>query len=304
MGLGCWAIGGPAWYEGHPAGSGQVDDAESLRALAVGFEMGVNFLDTADMYGCGHSERVVGQFLKGKRDKIVLATKFGHMHTFDEQSRQGKGQSADPEYIRSACDASLKRLGTDYIDLYQFHLDQSDAGAAVRDALEELVTTGKIRWYGWSTDIAARAGVFAEGPHCCANQFALNVLQDKPDNLAVCQECNLAAINKNPLNRGVLTGKFDAQSKFAENDARHQWDLSQGPQAELLKKLDDVRDILCSSGRTPAQGALCWIWARHEKTIPITGFKTVAQVKENAGAMAFEPLMPDQMKEIDQILDR
>src|SRR6266545_6714224 len=119
MGLGCWAIGGPFWMGETPVGWGEVDDEESIRAIQRGMELGVNFFDTSDVYGTGHSERVLSRALVGRRDQVVIATKFGN--TFDEATRQLTGGNGSPEYIRQACEASLRRLKTDYIDLYQFH---------------------------------------------------------------------------------------------------------------------------------------------------------------------------------------
>ena len=159
MGLGCWAIGGPFWFGETPSGWGEVDDDESIRAIHAGLDLGINFFDTSDVYGTGHSERVLAHAFEGRRDKVVIATKFGN--TFDEATRQGTGSDASPEYIRSACEASLRRLNTDYIDLYQFHLNgyPPEKAAPVRDTLEELVAAGKIRAYGWSTDFPDSARV-------------------------------------------------------------------------------------------------------------------------------------------------
>ncbi|MDP9374823.1 MAG: aldo/keto reductase, partial [Chloroflexota bacterium] len=161
LGLGCWAIGGQFWRDGRPRGWGQVDDAESIRALGRALDLGVTFFDTADVYGCGHSERVLARALAGRRDRVVIATKFGNV--FDEASRQAFGTDTSPGYVRRACEASLRRLNTDYIDLYQFHVGNCglDEALAVREALEGLVGEGKIRHYGWSTDRAENARLFA-----------------------------------------------------------------------------------------------------------------------------------------------
>ena len=168
MGLGCWAIGGPFWRGDTPVGWGEVDDDESIRAIHRALDLGVTFFDTADVYGAGHSERVLARALKGVRESVVIATKFGNV--FDEATKQITGSDASPAYIKRACEASLRRLETDYIDLYQFHLNGYEAGkgAKVRDTLEALVAEGKIRAYGWSTDFPDRARVFAEGDHCAA----------------------------------------------------------------------------------------------------------------------------------------
>ena len=311
VGLGCWAIGGPFWAGDDAVGWGEVDDDESIGAIHRALDLGVNFLDTADVYGAGHSERVLGHALAGRRDQVVIATKFGN--TFDESTRQITGSDASPEHIRQACEASLQRLNTDYVDLYQFHLNDydPDQAGAVRDVLEELVKEGKIRYYGWSTDFTDRARVFAEGPTCTTVQHQMNVLEDAGPMIALCEQLGLGSINRGPLAMGLLTGKYRADSKLASDDVRG--DKSPAwmkyfedgkPNPEWLKKLEAIREILTSGGRTLAQAALAWIWARSEQTIPIPGFRTVRQVEENCAAMQFGPLSAKQMREIDTLLSR
>jgi aryl-alcohol dehydrogenase-like predicted oxidoreductase len=304
LGLGCWAIGGPFWRGDHPNGWGQVNDDQSIRAIHRALELGITFFDTSDVYGCGHSERLLARALASQRPHVVIATKFGNV--IDEQTRQVTGADASAGHIRRACEASLRRLNTDYIDLYQFHLGDYDPAQAssVRDVLEELVAEGKIRFYGWSTDDPERARVFAEGPHCTAIQQRLNIFEGNAQTLAVCEEHDLASINRGPLGMGLLTGKFDADSQLPEDDVRHGWNLKQGTLAERLQKLQAVRAILTSDGRTLAQAALAWLWARSDQTIPIPGFKTVAQVEENASALRFGSLTVEQMKQIDELLGR
>lgn len=311
LGMGCWAIGGPFWFGDTPVGWGEVNDDESIRAIHRALELGATFFDTADVYGTGHSERILAQALEGRRQQVVIATKFGNM--FDENTRHGLGPNADPAYIRQACEASLKRLNTDYIDLYQFHLNdyEPERAGEVRDTLEALVAAGKIRAYGWSTDHPESARVFAEGQHCTAIQHQINVLEDSPAVLAVCEEFNLASINRAPLAMGLLTGKFSAVSNLPSDEIRGNRNLEwmpyfkEGkPNPEWLKMLDAIREILTSGGRTLAQGALAWLWARSEKTIPIPGFKTVKQVEDNCGALRFGPLTPEQMSSIDAVLGR
>ena len=303
LGLGCWAIGGPFYRDGNPVGWGEVDDAESLRALQRALDLGVTFFDTSDVYGCGHSETILGQAIRGKRTNLVIATKFGNV--FDSDSRQIVGASADPEFIRRACDASLKRLGTDYIDLYQFHLGGYPVEEAdvVRDALEGLVAAGKIRAYGWSTDDVERAAVFAKGDNCAAVQQRLNLFEGSQEVLKLCENENLASVNRGPLAMGLLTGKFDKSSQMPANDVRHAWDFQQGEQARRLDKLAQIRDVLTGDGRTLAQAALGWLWARSPVTVPIPGFKTVAQVEDNVGALKRGPLSNEQMREIERILE-
>lgn len=308
MGLGCWAIGGPFWRENKPRGYGEVDDNESIRAIRRAIDLGVNFFDTADVYGAGHSEHILGRALESYRDQVVIATKFGNK--FDEKSRQLTGEDVSPEYIRQACEASLRRLKTDYIDLYQLHLGSlpEEKAVAVREVLEELVNEGLIRAYGWSTDIAEHGRLFAERPNCTAIQHEFNVLVDNEEIIKLCEELDLASINRTPLAMGLLTGKYKESSRFPKNDVRSdepEWmKYFKGgkPVSELLEKLKSVREILTSDGRTLAQGALAWIWARSEKTVPIPGFKNVKQVEENIKAIEFGPLRRDQMREIDEIL--
>jgi aryl-alcohol dehydrogenase-like predicted oxidoreductase len=157
VGLGCWAIGGPFFRDGGPVGWGEVDDAESTRAIHRALDLGATFFDTSNVYGAGHSERVLGRALAGRRDEVAIATKFGNV--FDESTRHITGADASPEGIRRACEASLRRLGTDRIDLYQLHLGDYDPVAAVevRETLEELVDEGSIRAYGGApTTLRAR----------------------------------------------------------------------------------------------------------------------------------------------------
>ena len=311
MGLGCWAIGGPwDWLEADgsksPVGWGRVDDAESIRAIHYALDAGINFFDTAANYGCGHSERILSQALAGQRDKVIIATKFGYI--VDEENRTVAETDDIVPRIRQECEDSLRRLQTDYIDLYQFHVNEYpvEKAAEVRDVLESLVDEGKIRWYGWSTDNPDGAKVFAQGTHCAAIQHAMNLGYDTPQMLAICEEYDLASVNRGPLGMGMLTGKYNANSTFPEDDIRHSWDLkAEGPTRQrsrretLWKYFAEAGDI-----RTPAQIALAWIWTRSDRTIPIPGFKTVAQVKENIQAMEFGLLSDEQMKKIDEIFER
>ena len=302
LGLGCWAIGGPFWRGDNPVGWGTVDDAESLRAIQRALDLGVTFFDTADVYGCGHSERLLGQALAGQRERLVIATKFGNV--FDEQTRHITGEGASPDFIRQACAASLKRLQTDYIDLYQFHLGRYDLAQAVsvRDTLESLVAAGKIRAYGWSTDDPERARLFAEGAHCAAIQQRLNIFEGNAQVLALCEQLNLSSVNRGPLAQGLLTGKFTSDSELPADDVRHGWNLSDGDLALRLKKIETLRAVLTRDGRSLAQAALGWLWARSPKTIPIPGFKTVKQIEDNAGALRHGPLTPEQMADIERLL--
>lgn len=311
MGLGCWAIGGPFWAGETPQGWGEVDDEESIRAIHAGIDLGVTLFDTANVYGAGHSERVLARAFAGRRSQVVIATKFNAV--FNETTRQVTGSDTSPAGIRAACEDSLHRLNTDYIDLYQFHDNgyPPEKAEPVRETLEGLVKEGKIRAYGWSTDFPERLEVFAQGPKCAAVQLQLNVLDDNPAILALCDKYDLAALNRGPLAMGLLTGKYTTETKPSADDVRGvkspewmKYFKNGKPNPEWLNKRDAVRAILASNGRSVAQGALAWLWARSPKTLPIPGFRTVAQVKENAGAMQFDPLTMEQMREIDKLLER
>lgn len=308
LGLGCWAIGGPFWLDGKADGWGLVDDEESIRAIHRALDLGINFFDTADVYGTGHSERIWGRALQGCRDKVVIATKFGF--TYDENTRQVAGTNVSPDYIRWACEASLRRLNTDHIDLYQLHCGVSpEEVEPILDTLERLYSEGLILAYGPSTDDPALARLFANGPHCAVVQHQLNVLNDAPTLLDLCAEYNLASINRTPLAHGFLTGKYTANTVIPTTDFRgagHTWVrfFENGkPKQKFLNKLEHVRKILTANERSLVQGALAWIWSRNEKTIPIPGFKSVKQVEENIAAIEFGPLSTNQMNEITDLLE-
>ena len=307
LGMGCWAIGGVWQFLDIQAGWGEVDDNESIRTIHHALDNGITFFDTAANYGTGHSERLLAKALAGRRDQIVIATKFGF--NVNEAAKHVTRYEHDNEIIknvRAECEASLRRLNTDYIDLYQFHVWDYplEPAVALREALESLVREGKIRYYGWSTDSVEAARVFAAGEHCVSIQHDLNVVKDAPEMLALCEQLNLASVNRSPLARGALTGKYTQDTTFPENDVRRDQWSHETFFVPALDRLDALRDILTSSGRTLAQGALAWIWARSEQTIPIPGIRTVAQAAENAGAMQFGPLSDEQMHQIDALLRR
>jgi len=310
LGMGCWAIGGPwTWdqpgEEPYPAGWGNTDDEESIRAVHAAIDLGVDFFDTAANYGAGHSEVILGRALKGKRDKVLIATKFGHIVNEEKKTVYG-----DPDQIiknvRSDVENSLRRLQTDFIDIYQLHAGDFDPKLALelQVILEELVSAGRIRWYGWSTDVVDSAREFAVGEHCTSIQFRLNAIFDNVEMRKVCADVDLAGINKDPLNKGILTGKFNAASTFPENDIRSEADFSSPEIVKRLKIVDELRDILTANERTMAQGALAYIWALDERMVPIPGFKSVQQVRENAGAMEFGPLTEMQVREIQRIVGK
>jgi len=311
LGMGCWAIGGPwTWAqpgaEPFPAGWGNTDDEESIRAIHAALDMGVNFFDTAANYGAGHSEIILGRALKGRRAKVVIATKFGHIVNEKDKTVYGAPDQIIKN-VRTDVENSLRRLQTDHIDIYQLHAGDYDPKLALelQAVLEELVSAGKASWYGWSTDVVDSAREFARearGAHCASIQFRLNAIFDNLEMRKVCADFDLAGINKDPLNKGILTGKFNSTSSFPENDIRSRENFSNPDVVKRLKIVDDIRDILTSNGRTMAQGALAYIWALDQRMVPIPGFKSIKQVTENAGAMQFGPLTDSQLKEVQAIV--
>ena len=311
LGLGSWAIGGPCEDGGAQMGWGDVDDEQSICAIHAALEMGVNYIDTANIYGAGHSEEVVGRAIRDRRDRVVISTKFGILCDPEKKCTTGIIRSA-AEVARS-CEDSLRRLGTDWIDLFLFHLGSCDEALAwdVRGALEELVRAGKIRAYGWSTERPELAGIFAEGAHCGAFMHIENLFEDYPDMLALTRDKGMASLCRSPLCMGLLTGKYGPDTRFAANDLRGlnapQWMsyfIDGRPNPDLMRRLDAVREILTEGGRTLAQGCLAWLWARGDHTVPVPGFRTERQARDNAAALAMGPLTGEQMRRIDAALGR
>ena len=311
MGFGGWAIGGPFTNtDGDALGWGDVDDAESRAAIRAAFDAGVTLFDTANVYGTGRSEQVLAEALGGHRDEVVVATKWGN--TIVEESGVLDGADGSVANLRSSLESSLRRLGTDYIDLFQFHLNDYDGPEVddLRTALESLAEAGKIRSYGWSTDRAKQARRWLGGEHYRAVQAEINVLSDNPAVIEIAEENGLACLNRGPLAMGLLSGKYLPGTQVGTKDVRgsspdwmHYFEGGK-PAARYLEMLGAVRDILASDGRSLVQGAIAWLWARSETTLPIPGIRTVQQARENAAAMKFGPLDQAQMEEIERLLGR
>ena len=310
LGLGGWAIGGPFTLDGHQDGWGQVDDAESIRAIRRAVELGVTLFDTADAYGTGHSEEVLGKALKDMRRDVVIATKGGF--TYDREKRALTGQDWSPTYSRRALEASLSRLGTDYVDLYQLHTGfiPDEAVEPVFFEMERMKQEGKLRVYGWSTYTRENVVRFAAETRGSVIQTKANLFSYDAEAVAACERHGFACLNNSPLAMGFLSGKFSQATRFDANDVRasaFDWTeyFENGkPKPEFLARMARVRDVLTSGGRTAAQGALAWLWAKSSVNIPIPGFKTLAQAEENARAMAFGPLNEDQLQQIDEALGK
>ena len=308
MGLGCWAIGGLFTLFGEPDGWGVVDDQESIRAIHRAVELGITLFDTADAYGTGHSEEVLGKACKGMRDQVVIATKGGFVHNRD--TREIYGEDTTPAYIRKALEASLKRLAMDYVDLYQIHngtIPEENIEPLFHE-LDKLQAEGKIRAYGWSTYAPENVERFANITNGSVIQTKANVFSYNQATHNACDHNGFACLCNTPLGMGFLSGKFTADTRFAPDDVRaskNEWleYFQDGkPKPVFLQKIAAIRDILTSDGRTAAQGALAWLWAKSPGNIPIPGFKTVRQAEDNARAMEFGPLNNAQMAQIQSLL--
>jgi aryl-alcohol dehydrogenase-like predicted oxidoreductase len=266
-----------------------------VKQIRAAVDLGVTFFDTADDYGQGLSERILGEALRGRREDIVVATKFGE----DPMPDQQDPWSLDAACVERKCEASLRRLGFECIDLYLLHRRDYpvERAPALVEVLEDLVRAGKIRHYGWSTDDVDRARLFARGEHCIAIEHRLNVLMDNAPMLDLCLEQDLASLNRVPLLMGVLAGRWSPETKLEESDPRAQWFEQEGFQ-NLLACVRQIEPYLTSDGRTYVQGALGWIWARSPLTIPLPGFRTMEQMQALVQALQFGPLSLDVMPAI------
>jgi aryl-alcohol dehydrogenase-like predicted oxidoreductase len=309
LGLGGWAIGGPFFGGDMPAGWGEVDDAVSTRAIACAVDHGIRFFDTAQAYGTGHSEKVLGTALRN-HPEVMIGTKIGY--AIDPVTRKLTGEMTSPADIATSIEDSLRRLQRDTIDHVHLHLNELtiDAARPVFELLATLRTQGKIRSFGWSTDFPDRAAAFADQDGFVSIQHAMNVFFRADRLMPVIETKGLLSINRSPLAMGLLGGRYDRNTRFGPDEIRGQtadWMayFSDGRiKPDYADRLAGIRDSLQVGGRSLAQGALCWLWARSARTLPIPGFRTEQQVKDLAGALAFGPLPAQQMADIEKILAR
>jgi aryl-alcohol dehydrogenase-like predicted oxidoreductase len=309
LGLGCWAIGGHFTIGGVPKGWGKVDDKESIRAVQHAYDKGVRFFDTAQAYGAGHSEVILGQALAGKSDALI-GTKVGY--AINPETKVLTGENVSPVAITKSFEDSLRRLRRDALDLVHLHTNELEISKAelVFETLGKLRDAGKVAAFGWSTDFPDRADAFATQTGFVSIQHALNVFFRADRLLPVIEKHNLISMNRSPLAMGVLSGKYDAASRFATDDVRSQdeeWKSyfrGGGVAPDYLKRLQAVRDLMQSDGRNLVQGALSWIWARSANTLPIPGFRSLQQVDDLVGALTFGPLDAETMAEIERVLQR
>ena len=280
---------------------GGADDARSIATIHHALDLGIDFLDTADIYGPFTNERLVGRAIRDRRSEVFLATKFGNV-----RSEEGKflGVNGRPEYVRSACDASLKRLGVDVIDLYYQH--RVDPETPIEDtvgALAELVKSGKIRYVGLSE--AAPATIRrAHSVHpitALQTEYSLWTRDPEEGPLPTCRELGIGFVAYSPLGRGFLTGRFRSLDDLAPDDWRRNNPRFQGD--NFQKNLDlvaRVEAIARKKGCTPAQLAIAWLLSRGQDIIPIPGSTRSERVEENAAAVSIT-LLPDELDALDAV---
>jgi aryl-alcohol dehydrogenase-like predicted oxidoreductase len=291
VGLGC--MGMSEFY-------GATDDSQSMATLEAAFAQGVNFYDTADMYGSGHNETLLARFIRGKRDKLIIATKFGIVRKPGEYARTLDNSAA---YIRQACDASLTRLGVDTIDLYYAHrISHATALEESIGTLADLIKEGKIRAIGLC-EVSAQTLRKAHAIHpisAVQSEYSLWTRDPESEVLPACREMGVTFVPYSPLGRGFLTGAFALSPD--PKDFRQHLPRFQGDNADKNALIVEmVKDMALSKGCTPAQLALAWLLAQGDDVVPIPGTRRTKYLTENIGAVQVV-LSADELQKIDQVL--
>jgi aryl-alcohol dehydrogenase-like predicted oxidoreductase len=296
IGLGC--MGMSEFYGSH-------DDAESIKVIHHALDTGLNFLDTADIYGPYTNEVLVGKAIRGRRDEVFLATKFGIERDPDDPAK--RGVNGRPEYVRSACDASLKRLGVDHIDLYYQHrVDRNTPIEETVGAMAELVRAGKVRYLGLSEPSAQTIERAHELHPITAVQSEYSLWTRDPEDgvLQACGKLGIGFVPYSPLGRGFLTGAIRSPDDFEPDDYRRSSPRFQGGNfARNLALVDKVRELAAAKGCTSGQLALAWVLAQGEHVVPIPGTKRVKYLDENIGAVGVK-LDEDDLAAIDAVFPR
>jgi aryl-alcohol dehydrogenase-like predicted oxidoreductase len=303
VGLGCWQFGGAIQLDGQPDGWTGVTDAESIATIQRAVELGINFFDTADMYGWGRSEELVGQALKPFRNRVYIATKVGYWH--DDAGRRTFNESRD--YILRACEASLRRLQTDHIDLYQCHLWKTERWTEFLDAFETLQRQGKIRYYGVSTNDFSVVENFDVRRNLTAVQSNYNLLDRRAEQeiLPYCRSRGIAFIARGPLARGLLTGKYTPETRFDPDDIRSKFlDPANRPQFERdIATVDRLRPVADKFGRSLTDLAIQFVLSHIGVTLTIPGAKSRTQLEENHRSSKLPPLNREELATVERALN-
>lgn len=292
IGLGC--MGMSEFY-------GPSDDEQSLATLAAALDLGINFFDTADMYGVGHNERLLGRFLKGRRDSVILATKFGNVRG---PNGERLGISGTPGYVRSACDASLERLGIDTIDLYYQHrVDPKTPIEETVGAMKGLVEAGKVRFLGLSEcSVATLRKAHAVHPITAVQiEYSLWSREPEVEMLAACRDLGVAFVAYSPLGRSFLTGAVSTPDALADDDFRRSNPRFSGDALKTnLALVEALKGFAAGKGVTSAQIALAWILGKDDNIIPIPGTRRQKYLEENVAATRIR-LSPDEIAALDAL---